>query len=155
LDIFTINVLEDYLQNFEGCLLIVSHDRFFIDKLVEHTFVLEGDGKIRDFPGGYSLYREYKKEAETQEKAVKELSQKKVETEVKKTSKLTYAERIELEKLEKELAKLEEERQELMNNLNDGSLTSEQMVEISNQVGNISETIEEKEMRWLELSEKG
>lgn len=153
LDIFTINVLEDYLRNFEGCLIVVSHDRFFIDKLVEHTFAFEGNGVIRDFPGGYSLYREKTKEREADEKQQK-AEKAKVDTPVKKTNKLTYGEKIEMEKLEKGIAELEKQKNRLEEQLNNPELSSEKMVEISTQIGTLSSEMDEKEMRWLELSEK-
>ena len=160
LDIITLNILEDFLLNFGGCLLIVSHDRYFMDRLVEHLFVFEGEGKIRNFPGNYTDYREWQKEQERQEK--QELETKKTAAPVaeKKTEqpgnrrRATFAEQKEYEQLEKELAKLEKRKSELFSIMNAGTTTDhEQLTAWAKELKQINDALEEKEFRWLELAE--
>jgi len=154
LDIMTLAVLEDYLRVFQGCVIIVSHDRYFMDKIVDHLFVFNGDGNIKDFPGSYTLWRN--KELEEEEKRRKE-----IKPEVKsapkpakeKERKLTFNEKKELEQLEKDIASLETEKAQLSDELNSGTLNNAQLQEKSSRFGQITELLEEKEMRWLELSE--
>ncbi|UTA66309.1 ABC-F family ATP-binding cassette domain-containing protein [Emticicia sp. 21SJ11W-3] len=157
LDISTLNVLEDFLMNFGGCLLVVSHDRYFMDKIVEHLFVFEGKGYIRDFPGNYTDYRNWKDEqpepetegaAATKTQASPTAAPK---PEVKR--KLSYKEQKEYEGLEKELEKLEQTKAQLLENMNSGGGSHEQLAQWAKEFENINETIAEKEMRWLELSE--
>ncbi len=152
LDILTLNVLENFLMDFPGCVLIVSHDRFFMDKLVDHLFIFEGDGIIRDYNGNYTEYRANKKlEDRTQEKAPKEKKAKTKSEEEKR--RLTYMERKEFDRLEKELEKLEARKTELTEKFNDSNLSSEEIQKFSIELGQIKQEIDEKEMRWLELSE--
>jgi len=154
LDIMTLAVLEDYLRVFQGCVIIVSHDRYFMDKIVDHLFVFNGDGSIKDFPGSYTIWRN--KELEEEEKRKKE-----TKPEVKATPKpvkekerkLTFNEKKELEQLEKDIAALETEKAQLSDELNSGTLNNAQLQEKSSRFGQITELLEEKEMRWLELSE--
>ena len=151
LDIMTLNVLEDYLQKFSGCLMIVSHDRYFMDRLVDHLFVFEGGGVIRDFPGNYSDYRISPGAVKTEVKGEKK--EKSGAPKKENTQKLGYKERLEFEQLEKEISKLEKSKSDLQNTLN---LESEyqKLEEISMEIKRLSEDLEEKEMRWLELSER-
>nr|WP_319399274.1 ABC-F family ATP-binding cassette domain-containing protein [uncultured Carboxylicivirga sp.] len=155
LDIFTLNVLEDYLQSFKGCVLIVSHDRYFLDKVCDHLFAFEGEGRIKDFPGNYSDYnanskKELRDKAKTEKKASKPAATPQPK---EKTKKLSYKEKRELEAIESELEELELKKEELQNQLNSGNLNAEELVEKSALLGQTMELIEEKEMRWLELKE--
>lgn len=154
LDIMTLAVLEDYLRVFQGCVIIVSHDRYFMDKIVDHLFVFNGDGSIKDFPGSYTIWRN--KELEEEEKRKKEIKPeiKATPKPVKeKERKLTFNEKKELEQLEKDIAALETEKAQLNDELNSGTLNNTQLQEKSSRFGQITELLEEKEMRWLELSE--
>lgn len=156
LDILTLNVLEDYLRDFAGCLLVVSHDRYFMDKVVDHIFIFEGNGVIKDFVGSYSELRDFKMEQEKQEK--KERRDTKTTVDVKKPKvdrprKLTFKEKMELEALEKELDDLSMEKATLETELSSGTLSSTLLVDKSTRVGDILSIVEEKEMRWLELNE--
>jgi ATP-binding cassette subfamily F protein uup len=155
LDIFTLGVLEDYLEEFEGCLIIVSHDRYFLDKLVDHTFYFKGDGEVKDIIGNYTAYRKFlKAEASDERKVQKELQQKSAErTKDQEKKKLSYKEQQEFEALEGEIANLENERDELTVKLNSGEEDSETVNDMAIRLGEIGKLIEEKEMRWLELSE--
>ncbi|MCU4156244.1 ABC-F family ATP-binding cassette domain-containing protein [Carboxylicivirga sp. A043] len=154
LDIFTLNVLEDYLTNFKGCVIVVSHDRYFLDKVTDHLFAFEGNCRIKDFVGSYSDYNKQKKHEERQiTKATKQ------ETVVEKPKpnnpkkKLSYKEKRELEQIEQELQELETKKEDLQNELNSGNLASDELVEKSKQLNDIMDTLDEKEMRWLELKE--
>jgi len=158
LDILTLNVLEDFLMEFQGCLVIVTHDRYFMDKLTEHLFVFKGEGEIRDFPGNYSEYREVVQQEELTEK-LRSKSQVKPEKTVEKKeasaekTKLTYAERLEMEDLEKELEKLEERKAEIAAAFEEASVDAEKLEELSREMNEVADQLEEKELRWLELSE--
>ncbi len=158
LDILTLNVLEEFLMEFAGCIIIVSHDRYFMDKVVEHLFIFEGDGKIKDYNSNYSDYRKAKKIEINEQKRKERESTPKV-TKEKETSsaeparKLTYMERKEMGRLEKEIAKLEAKKAEIFEKFNDPSLSGDEISKLSIESGKIGEEIEEKEMRWLELSE--
>jgi len=160
LDIVTLNILEDFLLNFGGCLLIVSHDRYFMDRLVEHLFVFEGEGYIRNFPGNYTDYREWQKELEKQVKLELEVKPKPapvIEKPVEQPEtkrKATYNEKKEYESLEKEMEKLGNRKAELMEIMNAGTTTDhEQLSAWATELKTIDEQLEEKEFRWLELSE--
>lgn len=158
LDLMTLNRLEDFLQDFGGCLIIVSHDRFFMDKLVQHYFIFEGNGVIRDFNGSY---REYREQVALQEEKKKTGVKKQVkpnggntETVSKPVKKgLTFKERKEYKKLEKEIEKLESELKELESALSTGNLDYKELQDKSERHGEIQEVIEEKSLRWLELAE--
>lgn len=155
LDITTLNVLEDYLQNFAGCLMIVSHDRYFMDRLVDHLFVFEGNGKIRDFPGNYTDYREKEGVPVAELPKSDKKQSHKVEdsgTRPEKSKKLSYNEQRELDQLDKEIPKLESRKKELQDAMN-SETEYEKLQQISDQIKAVEEELEEKEMRWLELSE--
>ena len=156
LDIMTLNVLEEYLQEFKGCLLIVSHDRYFLDKSVDHIFVFEGEGRIKDFVGKYSEYREYMKEKEDEERAKQRVTAPaKPQQRTHDTSKrkLSYKEQRELEQIEADLAAHGAERAELEAELSLGTLPYDRITEISKRIEELVSLIDEKEMRWLELNE--
>ena len=166
LDIVTLNILEDYLKEFGGSLIIVSHDRHFLDKLVDHLFIFCGNGIVKDFVGSYSEYREYIKEFEAEqrsqaraeekaakEKAAKEAAKTAAPEAPAKKKKLTYKEQKELEQLEKDLEALAAEKTDLEEKLNRGSLPYEELQKASERIGEIMELTDEKELRWLELSE--
>ena len=153
LDIMTLNVLEDYLKSFTGCTIVVSHDRFFMDKIVDHLFVFNGEGNIKDFPGNYSDYRDW---AEEQAKTLQSSSKtdKPVrEKPVSEKKKLSFKEKKELEELEKAIDLFEKEKKILEEELNSGLLTSEELVKKSLRHSDLTSHLEEKELRWLELSE--
>ena len=155
LDIMTLNVLEEYLRSFAGCLLIVSHDRFFIDKIVDHVFAFEGNGLIRDFPGNYTQYADRREE---EEKARREASRttttpSQPTREKNRQRRLTYKEQQEMKQLEIDMESLNSERTELETALSSGTLSPEKLLEASRRVAEIIDILDEKEMRWLELSE--
>lgn len=159
LDIITLNVLEEYLKNFRGCLLIVSHDRFFTDKVVDRIFAFEGNGMIRDFPGNYTIYKN-QKEIEKEQQEKKEKEKKNISSTAssrpdkpEKKRKLTFKERQEMEQLETELDQLNAEKTEIETALNSGTLNPEELLKKSNRIAEIISILDEKEMRWLELSE--
>ena len=156
LDILTLNVLEQFLIEFEGCLIIVSHDRYFLDKLVDHLFIFEGNGVIRDFNGTYSRYRLDKKERELEakriEKAAKE-STKAQQERTKEKQKLSYSEQQEFKKLEKDIIKLETRKEEITAMFSDPSLDGDKITELSKEIQQIENELEMKEERWMELAE--
>ena len=153
----TLNVLEEYLQEFGGSLIIVSHDRYFLDKCVDHLFVFEGDGRIKDFVGQYSEYREYVKEREESERqAQRAIAQPKAQqqrTHDNTKRKLSFKEQRELEELERDLASLADERATLEAELNAGTADYSRLSEISSRIEQIISIVDDKEMRWLELNE--
>lgn len=158
LDILTLNVLEDFLQEFPGVLVVVSHDRYFMDKIIDHLFVFEGDGKTRDFPGSYSDYREYKK-LEQQEKSKEKtivVKEVKVKTEkvANRKAKLSFKEQTEFKQLEKDIQKLESKKTEIHGLFETGDLDSDKIHELSKELVKIDKSIEDKEERWMELSMK-
>lgn len=157
LDIMTLNVLEEYLREFKGSLIIVSHDRYFLDKCVDHLFVFEGEGRIKDFVGQYSEYREYMKEREDAERqAQRSVAQPKAQqqrTHDTSKRKLSFKEQRELEELERDIASLAEERATLEAELNAGTADYARLTEISSRIEEIIATTDIKELRWLELSE--
>jgi ATP-binding cassette subfamily F protein uup len=158
LDLPTLGVLENFLSEFPGCLLIVSHDRYFMDRLVDHLFVFEGDGNVKDFPGNYSNYRLSLKEKEDIPKPVVAKEELKNFTSAPKVAqadkrKFTYNERREWETLQKELNQLEKEKNQLSDQLNTGSLPYDDLMKISGRIAEINALIDAKEIRWLELSE--
>ena len=156
LDIMTLNVLEDYLEKFDGCLLIVSHDRYFMDRLVEHLFVFKGKGIIKDFPGNYTDYREsIALEKKPQEKVkIEPVKQASKPKEKEKKAKLSFKEKQEYEGLEGEIEQLEVQKEGLVNKLNAGEGDFEELQTWSQQIEQINQQLEEKEMRWLELDER-
>ncbi|MFX1702563.1 ABC-F family ATP-binding cassette domain-containing protein [Chitinophaga sp. CC14] len=159
LDLPTLSILESFLQEFQGCVIIVSHDRYFMDKLVEHLFVFEGDGEIRDYPGNYTQYREWQKE-EDKKKAI--APKKEVTTPVVVTAaplaenkgrKMSFKEKRELELLEKEIEQLETEKKKIEASLSSGELPFDKMEPLTHRIGEIIQLLDEKGMRWLELSD--
>ena len=155
LDIMTLNVLEDYLRNFQGCAIVVSHDRFFMDKIVDHMFVFEGEGIIKDFPGNYSDYRDWV-EAKEKEQRVPEKKEKVAKPKPVKDGarKLSFNEKRELTQLETEIASLEAEKKVIETAMNSGDCASEELVIKSQRHGEIRDLLDDKEMRWLELSDQ-
>ena len=166
LDIVTLNILEEYLKEFNGSLIIVSQDRHFLDKLVDHLFIFCGDGVVKDFIGSYSEYREYIKEYEAEqksaaraeekaakEKAAKEAAKATPQEAPAKKKKLTFKEQREFEQLEKDLESLAAEKADLEAKLSSGTLPFDQLQTASERVGQLINLIDEKELRWLELSE--
>ena len=156
-DIDTLNLLEDFLYNYKGCLLIVSHDRWFMDKLVDHLFIFNGDGNIKDFYGNYTEYRLDKEKALKLERRLAR-AEKSTETKpvgrTQNPNKLTYKEKKEMEALEVDITQLEEEKKQLLDQMNGGEGTSEQLMQWGQRYQEVSESLDEKSMRWLELSEK-
>jgi ATP-binding cassette subfamily F protein uup len=155
LDLPTLGVLENFLSEFPGCLVIVSHDRYFMDRLVDHLFVFEGDGQVRDFPGNYSQYRIWEKEQENTPQQP-ETSNDKPEianekTEIKK--RLSYKEKREFEQLQQDIAALEREKAVVTDKLNSGNMPFEDLQKLSLRINEIAALLDEKELRWLELSE--
>ena len=161
LDIQTLQVLEEYLQDFAGCVIVVSHDRYFIDKVVDHLLVFKGEGEIQDFPGNYTQYREWcrlqpKTEGEGAEKKATKPTVKEQPSATQKKEgkrKMTYKEKREYEQLTKELEQLENEQKTLEEALCSGQLSVEELTEKSKRLPEIKDEIDEKEMRWLELAE--
>lgn len=160
LDIMTLNVLEDYLVSFGGCVVVVSHDRFFMDKIVDHLFVFEGNGTITDFPGNYTIYRnkiEAEQELEKIQARKKEPEKKAIQSEIAQTGKrkLTFNEKREFETLETEIAQLEAEKSVTEEALNSGNGAHDELFRLSQRLVIIKSQLDEKELRWLELSELG
>ena len=167
LDIVTLNVLEEYLANFKGCVMVVSHDRYFMDKVVDHLTVFQGNAKLKDFPGNYSDYREWKEIKEWEEKekqkntnqrqpqSPKEEAKKPIEAPkpIEEKKKLSFKEKREFEEIEKQLPQLENEKTALETELNTGNLSTDKLIAKSKRVSEIIQLIDEKTMRWLELSE--
>ncbi|WP_026770629.1 ABC-F family ATP-binding cassette domain-containing protein [Asinibacterium sp. OR53] len=158
LDLPTLAVLERFLSEYQGCVMIVSHDRYFMDRLVDHLFVFEGNGEVRDFPGNYTQYRLWLKEQEelaakeTESKATTPAAQSQIASASTK-KKMGFKEKKEFELLEKEMPLLEEEKHALANQMSNAKLPFEELQKISNRMIEINRLLEEKEMRWLELSE--
>lgn len=158
LDIQTLEVLEEYLQDFPGCVIIVSHDRFFMDKIVDHLLVFRGEGEIKDFPGNYTQFREWeslkpKELADNKNNTSDTEKKEKREFVGEQRRKKTYKEKCEFERLEKEIAALEEEQKSIEEALCSGMLPIDELTEKSKRLPVIKDELEEKEMRWLELSE--
>jgi ATP-binding cassette subfamily F protein uup len=156
LDLLTLNVLEDFLVNYGGCLLIVSHDRYFMDKLVDHLFVFEGDGVVRDYTGTYTEYRNEEEEKEELERMQGKEEKKAIQEAPKieeSKKKLSYKEKMEFESLEKEIADLEEEKKKIEEELSNGDFPVEEITKKAQRVGVIAEEVEVKTLRWMELSE--
>jgi ATP-binding cassette subfamily F protein uup len=154
LDIVTLQVLEEYLQNFKGCVIVVSHDRYFMDKVVDHLLVFKGQGDIQDFPGNYSDYRDWKLSKLEEEKEKAKPKEEKVQR-VRQNSKrkMTFKEKQEFEALEKEIAELEAEKKTIEEALCSGTLGVEELTDKSKRLPVLEEELDEKTMRWLELSE--
>ena len=158
LDIITLNVLEEYLQNFKGCVIVVSHDRYFMDKVVDHLLVFNGQADIRDFPGNYTQYRSWKEEKARQEKekekeAAKPQEDKTSKVRLNEKRRMSFKEKREFEQLEQEIAALEEEKASIETALCSGTLSVDELTEKSKRLPEVTDLIDEKTMRWLELSE--
>ncbi len=154
LDIVTLQVLEEYLQSFKGCVIVVSHDRYFMDKVVDHLLVFEGQGDIRDFPGNYSDYRNWKAvRAEREKEKVKLVEEKTQRVRLNDKRRMSFKERKEFESLEQEIAALELEKKNIEQELCSGTLSVEQLTEKSKRLPVLTNELDEKSMRWLELSE--
>ncbi len=153
LDIMTLNVLEDYLKSFTGCTIVVSHDRFFMDKIVDHLFVFDGDGIIKDFPGNYSDYRDWAEDRTKAAQSIVKTEKPAREKQVSEKRKLSFKEKKELEDLETEIGHLEKEKKILESELNSGELPTDELHTKSIRHGEITTSLENKEIRWLELSE--
>lgn len=153
LDIVTLNVLEEYLMDFPGCLIVVSHDRYFMDKIVDHLFILEGQGKIKDYNGTYTEYRMNQKSVSkaSSEERIQNTSE---ETPKKETPEVSYEERKQYNRLLKEVEKLEKKKSEITEQFNDMSLSPDKIKELSIALSEVKEKIEEKELEWMELAEK-
>ena len=154
LDIITLNVLEEYLQSFKGCVIVVSHDRYFMDKVVDHLLVFNGQGDIRDFPGNYSDYRDWKEaKAQKEKEAEKPQEEKTARVRLNDKRKMSFKEKREFEQLEKEIAQLEAEKAQIEELLCSGTLSVDELTDKSKRLPEVNELIDEKTMRWLELSE--
>ncbi|WP_321309389.1 ABC-F family ATP-binding cassette domain-containing protein [Marinifilum fragile] len=156
LDIMTLNVLEEYLMNFKGCLIIVSHDRYFMDKVVDQMFAFEGMGKIRNFPGNYTIYRDTIDEEEKELKKIEKPTKPKKEKPKSNNTakKLSFNEKREFEQLEVDLEALNTEKEELETAMSSGTLANDELMQKASRIEEVINLIDEKEMRWLELSER-
>ena len=156
LDIFVMQVLEEYLRSFEGCLIVVSHDRYFMDKMVDHLFIFGGEGKIKDIIGNYTEYRKALVSSNREDKAKfkeKKIESKPVPTAPKEKKKLSFKEKHEFEQLEKELAKLELEKEEQTAILSDGNSDNDLIMKAGEKLSEIVAEIDKKSDRWMELAE--
>ncbi|MCK5824486.1 MAG: ABC-F family ATP-binding cassette domain-containing protein [Ichthyobacteriaceae bacterium] len=154
LDILTLNVLEDFLQDYPGVLLVVSHDRYFMDKIIDHLFVFEGDGIIRDFPGNYSDYREYSKLEKQEKSAIEKEKSSKGKKDTDRKVKLSYSESKEFKNLENDIKKLEANKAKISLKFETENLDSEKIQALTVEISEIDKKIENKEERWMELSMK-
>lgn len=163
LDIVTLQILEEYLQNFKGCVIVVSHDRYFMDKVVDHLLVFNGQGDVKDFPGNYSQYREWKDEQDQLKREEERVQREKEAKEAPKPAvsrnqntdkkRLTYKEKQEFAQLEKDIAALEEEKKQIEEALCGGTISVEEITALSKRLPELNDELDEKSMRWLELSE--
>jgi ATP-binding cassette subfamily F protein uup len=157
LDLPTLGVLENFLSEFPGCLVIVSHDRYFMDRLVDHLFVFEGEGVIRDFPGNYSQYRMEQKYGADDKTIIKPNMDSGEPATVNQSpgrkKQLSYKEKREFELLEKEIEELSLEKESITSQLNSGIIPFEELQQLSQKIGEVTRLLDEKELRWLELSE--
>jgi len=155
LDIVTLQILEEYLQDFPGCVIVVSHDRYFMDKVVDHLLVFKGQGDIKDFPGNYSQYREWASLSAAKENSSSDNAKENVKNSYRHDDRrrLSYKEKRELEQLEKEISSLEEEQRQLEEDLCSGLLSVDELTEKSKRLPLLKDELDEKSMRWLELSE--
>ena len=153
LDIQTLQIFEEYLADFPGCVIIVSHDRYFMDKVVDHLLVFKGNGVVKDFPGNYTQYREWCSLKSREEESETKKDAKPREKRHQERHKMSYKEKMEFAQLEKDMAKLEQEKKEIEEQLCSGTLSVEELTEKSKRLPLIKEELDTKEMRWLELSE--
>jgi ATP-binding cassette subfamily F protein uup len=158
LDILTLNILEEYLIGFKGCVIVVSHDRYFMDKVVDHLLVFKGQGEIKDFPGNYTQYREALAEEASRLAPPSSKSASKTpraESSLRNTQKLSFNEKRELEALNEAIPALEAEQVQLEQELSSGSLPSGELLQKSQRISRIMQELDEKAARWMELSERG
>ena len=159
LDTITLQILEEYLRSFKGCVIVVSHDRYFMDKVVDHVLVFHGDGQVQDFPGNYTQYREWKRERDEQQKATKGETDKSRQNAYREGNqsnrkrRLTFKEKQEYQTLETEIDRLETEKASLEEALSSGLLSSDEIVEKSKRLNTVNSELDAKSDRWLELSE--
>jgi ATP-binding cassette subfamily F protein uup len=167
LDLQTLRTLEEFLLDFPGCILIVSHDRYFMDRMVDHLFAFEGDGIIKDFPGNYTLYRDWKQTEELhvsrfsfdeKNPAETKTAQPETKNEKRETNnqkqKFSFKEKYEFDQLEKELPQLQDEKKMLEEKMNSGNINYDELQNAAERISTIVQLLDEKEMRWLELSER-
>jgi ATP-binding cassette subfamily F protein uup len=156
LDIVTLQILEQYLQDFHGCVIIISHDRYFMDKVVDHLFVFKGNGEVKDFPGNYTQYREWEKLEPAPQKPQNTQNTQKTQTfQGERKRKLSFREKQEFEALGKEIDELEQEKKDIEAALSSGNISTQEIINLSKRLPIVNELIDEKSMRWLELSEIG
>ncbi len=156
LDIVTLNILEEYLIGFKGCLIVISHDRYFMDKVVDHLLVFHGNAKIQDFPGNYTQYRDWKSiedKQQSEESKTEKVSKQPEKAKPAEKTKLTFKEKREFEQLEQEISDLEDEKTKLTTALSSGSLSTEELIDKSNRITQIITLIDQKTTRWIELSD--
>jgi ATP-binding cassette subfamily F protein uup len=154
LDIVTLQVLEEYLRQFKGCVIVVSHDRYFMDKVVDHLLVFNGQGDIRDFPGNYSDYRDWREACDRRTREQEKPKEEKTSrVRLNEKRKLSFKERKEMEQLETDIAALEAEKAAVETALCSGTLSVDELTEKSKRLPLLDEELDEKSMRWLELSE--
>ena len=156
LDIVTLQILEEYLQDFPGCVIVVSHDRYFTDKVVDHLLVFKGNGEIKDFPGNYTQYREWQSLQPNEPNVAKDLQKSNAYKETRKTAerrRMTFKEKREFEQLEKNIAALETEKKQIEDALSSGTISVDEITTMSKRLPLLNEELDEKSMRWLELSE--
>lgn len=159
LDIMTLNILEEYLQSFKGCVIVVSHDRYFMDKVVDHLLAFRGNADIKDFPGNYTQYRFWKQEEDREQKRqeqaakISEIKSVHVEAKPVEKKKLSFKEKREFETLDAEIPQLEEQKAQLEAEMSTGQLSSEDLLAKSNEISRLLDEIDEKTLRWMELSE--
>ena len=160
LDIVTLQILEEYLQDFPGCVIVVSHDRYFMDKVVDHLLVFRGEGVVKDFPGNYTQYREWEtlqpKDETTKAKSSASEDNSGATREKQpdaRPRRLTFKEKREFEQLEKEIEELEQEKKHIEDALCSGTLAVDELTALSKRLPVLTDTLDEKSMRWLELSE--
>ena len=160
LDIVTLQILEEYLQDFPGCVIVVSHDRYFTDKVVDHLLVFKGNGVIKDFPGNYTQYREFiRGENEevrgerTPAKAEKNATKQGTDKPLTTKRRMTFKEKREFEQLEKDIAALETEKKHIEDALSSGTVSIDEITTMSKRLPHLNDELDEKSMRWLELSE--
>jgi ATP-binding cassette subfamily F protein uup len=157
LDIMTMNILEDYLLHFKGCVLVVSHDRYFMDKIVDHLLVFEGQGSVRDYPGNYTQYRDWREDNEVDERQKKKVVKNEKKSEPipskERPRKLTYKEQKELESLESDIERLESEKAQLESDLSSGNFSGVEIEQMAIRFAQLGSMVDEKTLRWMELSE--
>ena len=153
LDIVTLQILEEYLQDFAGCVIVVSHDRYFMDKVVDHLLVFKGQGEIKDFPGNYTQYREWQALQPRESGVVKESKDTRPVREATSKRKMSFKEKREFEQLEKDIAALEAEKKTIEDALSSGTLSVDEITTMSKRLPLLNDELDEKSMRWLELSE--